>query len=211
MKNEIIIVGAFHEIIELAEDLNISILGLIDNEKVGLYRNYPILATDATSNDLSPEIKEVPIVITPDGPALRMKLSVMYKKFGYTFSSLVAIGAKVSKSAFIGNGVIIQHGVNVSAQAEIADFVKLNTYCNVMHNSAVGKYTTIAPGAVILGNVQIGESCYIGANSTILPNISVCDNVVIGAGAVLTKDINQPGTYIGVPAKRMSPNKISEN
>ncbi len=202
MKKQIIIVGAFHEIIELAEDLNISIVGLIDTEKKGSYRNYPVLADDNTANNLSAEIKQIPIVITPDMPAIRMRLSKLYTGFGYDFFTLISFEAKISKSAQLGKGVVIQYGVNISAKAEISDFVRLNTNCNVMHDSTIGRYTTIAPNAVILGNVQIGESCYIGANATILPNISICDHVVIGAGAVVTKNIDSPGTFIGVPAKR---------
>ena len=34
--------------------------------------------------------------------------------------------------------------------------------------------------------------------------ITICDHVVIGAGAVVTEDITKPGTYVGVPAKRVS-------
>ncbi|MBT7866808.1 MAG: N-acetyltransferase, partial [Opitutales bacterium] len=42
----------------------------------------------------------------------------------------------------------------------------------------------------------------IGSNATILP-VSICDRVVIGAGAVVTKDIDQPGTYAGNPARKL--------
>lgn len=48
---------------------------------------------------------------------------------------------------------------------------------------------------------KIGNKVYIGSNSTILP-ISICDDVVIGAGSVVTKDITEPGTYIGNPARK---------
>jgi len=33
--------------------------------------------------------------------------------------------------------------------------------------------------------------------------VTVCDDVVIGAGAVVTKDITEPGTYVGNPAKKI--------
>jgi acetyltransferase-like isoleucine patch superfamily enzyme len=46
----------------------------------------------------------------------------------------------------------------------------------------------------------IGNKVYIGSNATILP-VSICDDVVIGAGAVVTKDIIEPGTYVGNPAR----------
>ena len=47
----------------------------------------------------------------------------------------------------------------------------------------------------------IGDRVSIGSNATILP-VTICDDVVIGAGAVVTKDITEPGTYIGNPARK---------
>jgi acetyltransferase-like isoleucine patch superfamily enzyme len=48
----------------------------------------------------------------------------------------------------------------------------------------------------------IGNNVSIGSNATILP-VSICHNTVIGAGAVVTKNIDTPGIYAGVPAKKM--------
>lgn len=199
-KLKIIIVGAFHEIIELAEDNGIEISGMIDNSLNGSYRDYKILCNDKEAPNLDKTFKNIPVLITPDIPSIRKKLHIFYTESGFIFSSLISRDSKISKSATIGTGTIIQSGVNVSAESIIGNFVKLNTKCNIMHDSVIGDYTTIAPNAVILGNVKIGESCYIGSNSTILPNICVCDNTVIGAGAVVTKNIYISGKYAGVPA-----------
>ena len=79
----------------------------------------------------------------------------------------------------------------------------INCYSGIFHDTKIGDYNEIMPGAKLLGNVTIGNSCRIGTNSTILPNINICDNVVIGAGAVVTRDITEAGTYIGIPAKKV--------
>ena len=42
----------------------------------------------------------------------------------------------------------------------------------------------------------IGNNVSIGSNATILP-IKIIDDTVIGAGAVVTKDITEPGIYVG--------------
>jgi acetyltransferase-like isoleucine patch superfamily enzyme len=47
---------------------------------------------------------------------------------------------------------------------------------------------------------KVGNNVSIGSNATILP-VSICDNAIIGAGAVITKNIDEPGVYIGNPAK----------
>lgn len=203
MKNKVILVGAFHEMIELAEENGLEIAGLIDNQKAGKYRSYTILGKDADTKKLPQKIKEIHLIISPDKPSIRKKLVGDYEEMGFQFASLISKCAKISKSAVIGAGTIIQFGVNVSSECRIGMFVKLNTNCNVMHNSMIGDFTTIAPNAVILGNVKIGELCYIGANATILPNIEICDRVTIGAGAVVTKNIDMGRIFVGNPAKEL--------
>lgn len=204
MNKKIIIVGAFHEIIELSEDNGFEIAGLIDNEKTKSYWNYNILCNDEEAINLSEKLKETPLILTPDKPATRQKLRLYYSELGFEFASIISKDSKVSKSAKIGLGTIIQSGVNVSAECNIGMFVKLNTNCNVMHNSIIGDFATIAPNAVILGNVKIGKLCYIGSNATILPNIEICDNVIIGAGAVVTKNVPPNKVFIGNPAREFS-------
>jgi acetyltransferase-like isoleucine patch superfamily enzyme len=63
-------------------------------------------------------------------------------------------------------------------------------------------YVHISVGAHVCGSVEIGEGTWIVAGSTISNNVIICPGCVIGAGAVVVKDIDIPGTYIGVPARR---------
>ena len=203
MNKKIIIVGAFHEVIELAEENGFDIIGLIDNNKICSYRTYEILGNDNEAKNILNSQKNVPLIIAPDIPHIRAQLFSYYSELGFKFISLISKNSNISKSAVIGNGTISQAGVNVSAECNIGKFVKLNTNCNVMHNSIIGDFTTIAPNAVILGNVKIGKLCYIGANATILPNIEICDNVIIGAGAVVVKNIKEGKTFAGNPARQL--------
>jgi len=200
VKKKVIIVGAFHEIIELVEENGFEIVGLIDNEKTGLYRNYQILCNDNNAPKLVTIFKALPLIITPDKPSLRGKLHLSYSNLGFDFVSLISKDSKISKSATINIGTIIQNEVNISAECIIGKFAKLNTKSNIMHNSIVGDYTTIAPNAVVLGNVKIGRYCYIGSNATILPNIEICDNAIIGAGSVVTKKVEANLVVAGNPA-----------
>lgn len=201
MGNKILLVGGFHEIIELAENESYVIVGIIDKQGEGVYRDYSIISDDKNAVFLDPKFKAYPILITPDEPITRERLYEYYNSLGYHFTSLISNKSIISKTAVVKNGSIIQTGVHVSAESVIGQFVKLNTNSNIMHNAIINDFTTIAPNAIILGNVTIGKYCYIGANSTILPNISICDSVIIGAGAIVTKDIFLAGTYIGNPAR----------
>ena len=79
----------------------------------------------------------------------------------------------------------------------------INCYAAIFHDVVIGDHNEIMPGAKLLGCSSIGSKCRIGSNATILPNISICDDVVIGAGAVVISDITEPGTYVGVPARKV--------
>jgi sugar O-acyltransferase (sialic acid O-acetyltransferase NeuD family) len=198
---DIIVVGGFIEVIELCENCGLNILGIIDKSPESDINGYPVLGSD---KDVIKILKKYPLsklVITPDSPFLREKLVRYYSDFGFSFQSVVSPKAEISKSAKIGNGVIIQSGVNVSSKVVIKDFVKLNTNSNIMHESTLENYVTVAPNAVILGRIKVGEFSYIGASSTILPNLTIEDKVIVGAGAVVVKSVGKGRTVIGIPAK----------
>ena len=52
------------------------------------------------------------------------------------------------------------------------------------------------------GSVNIGKLCFIGAGATIINNITVREEITVGAGACVVNTIDQPGIYVGVPAKK---------
>jgi hypothetical protein len=52
MNKEIILVGGFHEAIELCVLENFKILGIVDNYKKGVYMNYPIFGGDEIAKEL---------------------------------------------------------------------------------------------------------------------------------------------------------------
>lgn len=198
---EVILVGAFHEIVELCDDCGINITGIIDNNLTGSYLGIPIIGTDNDAAFLYKEYSHCELVITPDSPKIREKLFQLYSQAGFEFATIISPKANISSSVQIGLGTVIQSGVNVSAATTIGNFVKLNTNANVMHDNLVGDYATIAPNAVLLGYVNIEKSAYIGANSTVLPHLSIGKGAIVGAGAVVTKNVDTNIIVKGVPAK----------
>ena len=197
-----ILVGGFHEMLELCEDAGVKVLGIIDSKLTGEYYGVPVIGKDEDALSVKERFEDVPLVITPDSPLVRKKLWEHYRQFGFRFMTLVSPKANVSRYSSIGEGTVIQALVNVSAGTRVGAFVKLNTGSNIMHDNLVGDFATVAPGAVSLGRVCIGESAYLGANCTVLPDKKVGEGAVIGAGAVVTHDV-LPGTVVkGIPAKQ---------
>lgn len=203
MMKKVILVGGFHEVIELCETENVEIIGIIDNFKKGNYLGYQILGTDNDIKEIHNSFSEIPVIISPDQPQKRNNLVNLYNSAGFKFYSLFSSNSLISKSAVIGNGVLIQGKVNISSFVNIGNFVRINSMANIMHDTIIDSFTTIAPNAVLLGKVKIGSNCYIGANSTILPYISIGNNSVIGAGAVVTKNVPSNITIVGNPGREL--------
>lgn len=100
------------------------------------------------------------------------------------------------------------HGRWIHPRAELVTQVSLGDHTHVhagafLTRCTVGDFCTIAPNATVLGDVTIGDRVLVGANATVRNLVRICSDVVIGAGAVVTKDISQPGVYVGSPARPM--------
>jgi sugar O-acyltransferase (sialic acid O-acetyltransferase NeuD family) len=202
MTRQIVLVGAFHEIVELCEACDVQIAGIFDEQVKGDFMGHKILGRDEDAPRLADRLRYVPVLIVPDAPAVRRKLAGYYLSLGYQPGSLVAPTAVVSKSASIGPGTIVQSSCHISASVRIGQFVKVNAAANLMHDAVVGDFTTIAPNAVILGRVSVRAGCYVGANATLLPKIDVGEEAIVGAGAVVTRDVVAGTIVIGSPARR---------
>jgi UDP-N-acetylbacillosamine N-acetyltransferase len=205
---KIIIIGAFHEIIELAEECGKKITGIIDNKVIGKFMGYTILGTDEEAINIKKEFKDEKIILSPDSPAVRKKLFQIYSSAGWNFGKLISPKSRISKGVTVEEGVFIHRFVNISNNTKIGRFVRLNVFANVMHDCKVGSFSTVAPNAVVLGNINIGEGVYIGANSTILPGLTINDGSIIGAGSVVTKNISFNLTVFGNPARSKQYKKL---
>ncbi len=119
-------------------------------------------------------------------------------------------GCTIGNNSFIGpfteiqKNVLIGENCRIQSHTFICELVTIGDNCFIGHG-VMFINDVFANGSPAYGNQElwkktnIGNHVSIGSNATILP-ISICDNVVIGAGAVVTKDINEPGVYVGNPA-----------
>lgn len=201
MSRKAILVGGFHEIIELCEHCDVEIVGIIDNILKDQHLGYRILSDDDGAKNLLGDYESIPVIISPDSPDTRHRLTRFYSELGFEITGLISPDARISKSAKIGSCTIIQQGAHLSANVTIGNYVKINVFANIMHDSKIGDFTTIAPNAVVLGRVTIAEQCYVGANATILPGKTIANNSVVGAGAVVTKDVPANLTVFGYSAE----------
>lgn len=94
-------------------------------------------------------------------------------------------------------------GAIINPESKIGKGCIINTTSSVDHECEIDNYVHMAVGAYLCGNVKVGKYTWIGAGTTVRNNISICGQCMVGAGSVVLKDIEEPGIYIGVPAKRI--------
>jgi sugar O-acyltransferase (sialic acid O-acetyltransferase NeuD family) len=109
----------------------------------------------------------------------------------------------ISSSAGLGAGTLVMPGAIINADARVGDNVIVNSGAIVEHDCIIGDHSHVAPGSIMTGGAQLGSLVTLGAGAVVCPGISICDGVALGAGAVVTKDITEPGRYLGAPAKRL--------
>lgn len=112
----------------------------------------------------------------------------------------------------IQNDVIIGARTRVQSHTFICELVTIGDDCFIAHgvmfiNDLFAGGGPSGNNKAQWGKTNIGKKVSIGSNATILP-VNICDDTVIGAGAVVTKNITEPGYYVGNPARLLR--KIGE-
>lgn len=119
------------------------------------------------------------------------------------YGTFIHPDARVSRWADIGTGGIITAGCIVTSQIRIGQQCHLNLNTTIGHDCQIGDYVTTAPAVNISGICTIGNNVYFGTGSSTRQGLMIVDDTVIGMGAMVVKDIDEPGTYIGIPAKKL--------
>jgi len=123
------------------------------------------------------------------------------------YGCIIGENTRIGPFVEIQKDVIIGKNCKIQSHSFICELVTIGDNCFISHGvvfiNDLFKSGGPAGGKKNLWKSTIvGNNVSFGSNSTILP-VTICDNVVIGAGAVVTKNIDEPGIYVGNPAKKL--------
>ena len=195
MNKKVIIIGAgghgrvVADIVRLNGD---EVIGFIDDNKTGIVNGYEVLGT----------IKDIGkfdcyYFAAIGDNATRQKIMEKDVKW-YT---AIHPSAVVAKDVEIPCGVVIMANAVVNPGSVIGKGVIINTAATVDHDNVIGDFVHLSPGVHLAGTVTIKERTWVGIGAIVINNVTICSDAMIGAGTVVAKDIEESGTYIGVPAK----------
>ena len=141
------------------------------------------------------------VIVAIGNNLVRLEKQRLLRDAGASIVSIIHPSAVVSSYASVGSGTVIFAGAVINAFASFGEAVIINTQASVDHDCIFANGVHICPGTHIAGNVTIGEASWVWIGSSIIQQLSITDHVYIGAGSVVVKDIEESGTYFGVPAK----------
>lgn len=137
--------------------------------------------------------------------ALRQELAEKMIKVEHHPEAIISKRANVQEGCEVGRGAVICPFGTINASARVGQFLQLNIYAYIAHDCEVGDFVTLAPGAKVNGKCKVGDHAYIGTGAILLPGVEVGARATIGAGAVVTKNVPEGETWVGVPARAVSP------
>ena len=205
MKNKLIIIGASGHgkvVADIAIKMNKwqSITFLDDDESINTSMGLEVISKTA---DAFTYKDEADFFVAIGSNATREKIQEKLIEQGLNVVSLIHPSAVIGTDVEIGIGSVIMAGVVINSSTRIGKGCIINTSSSLDHDTAIEDYVHISPGVRTAGSVSIGKGTWIGIGSVISNNVNICSGCKVGAGAVVVKDITEPGTYVGVPVRRV--------
>ena len=143
------------------------------------------------------------LVVGVSKPDVREKI-VSRLPIGIDYPTLIHPSAICSPWVEMGIGTILCAGCILTTEIKLGKHVQLNLNTTIGHNVQLGNFVTTAPAVNISGDCRIGDQVYLGTQAATKQGIHLANGVTLGMGAMAVKDLKEPGTYIGVPARKMS-------
>lgn len=198
--NKLIVIGAGGHgkvIADIAMRNGYQRICFVDDNVKGDVIGFPVVGTIADIEAL--DDGKTDFVIGIGNNAVRKEIAQSNR---VNWVSLIHPSAQIAFNANIEEGTVVMANAAVNVCASIGRHCIINTGAVVEHDNVLQDYVHISPNAALAGTVFVGTLTHIGIGATVNNNIKICDGSVIGAGAVVTKTIEQRGTYFGVPARK---------
>lgn len=183
-------------------DLKIDIQGFLDDDdkKIGGEAfGYPVLGKIDSIKDY--DNRKMGVVIAINKPSIRSQVAEKVKELNFSTPALISRNAWVSNGVTIGDGSIIYPGCSINYNCFIEGHVIMNMNCALGHDCTIGTCSSLAPGVNLGGFTQIGKRVDVGIGAATKQNVSIGKGSILGGQSMVTKDVEEDETVVGVPAK----------
>jgi len=129
--------------------------------------------------------------------------------FGYTQDAQ----GRHQKLTQLGS-VVIEDDVEIGAnttidrarfkETKISQGTKIDNLVQIAHGVIIGKHSMVIAQAGLAGSCKIGNHVILAGKVAVNGHIHICDHVLVAACSGVSKSINIPGKYAGVPVMPLS-------
>jgi sugar O-acyltransferase (sialic acid O-acetyltransferase NeuD family) len=122
---------------------------------------------------------------------------------GASIPTLIHPSAVIGEQVELASGTIVMAGVVINCCTSIGKGCIINTGATIDHDNLIEDYVHVSPGVHLAGTVKVGNGSWLGIGSIVSNNLEIASGCKFGAGAVVVRDITEPGTYVGVPVRKI--------
>lgn len=175
-------------------------IAFLDDGEIQQCLNFSVIGK---TQDVNKYVDEYEFVVAIGNGVTRKRVMESIQALGGKIATLIHPKAVIAKGVTLGEGTVVMAGAVIEPRAVVGKGCIINTSSSINHDVVLADFVHVAVGAHLAGTVIVGERSWIGVGATVKNNVCICKDTVIGAGCVVVKDINEEGTYVGVPAKRI--------
>lgn len=205
MKEKLLIIGASGHgkvvaDIALKMDKWQSIAFLDDDESINSSMGIEVVGK---SIDAFKHIQDCDLFVGVGNNATREKIQQKLEAEGASIPTLIHPTAVIGQDVELESGVVVMAGVVINCCSSIGRGCIINTGATIDHDNLIEDYVHVSPGVHLAGTVKVGSGSWLGIGSIVSNNLEIASGCKLGAGAVVVKDITEPGTYVGIPVRRV--------
>lgn len=199
-ENVIVIGGGGHAkvVVSTLMALGVSIQAVYDDDPDKWGKDLCGVKIAGPLSDLDKMVEGKAILAIGDNKT-RSSLAKRFRKFNWL--TVVHPHAFIHSSVSIGKGTVVFAGAVIQPDAVIGDHCIVNTNAAVDHDCVVGDYAHLGPGSCLAGDVTVREGAFLATGGVAIIGTNIGKWSVVGAGGVVTKDIPDNVTAVGVPAR----------
>lgn len=208
MKQKVAFLGAGSHadaVLPILDLLHYDFVGFFDDKDIETHDGYPILGklSDVISCLENKQIDRVFVTIGDNEKRKEIFNDVAKDYYDHILNIISPQATVLTPDSIKGRGIFIGYGAFVGSKVELNDNSIVNTGAIIEHHTKIESHCNITPNATLNGFVHLGECVYMGSGSVTIQMINIAPHTTIGAGAVVVKHIEEAGTYVGVPAKKI--------
>lgn len=186
--------GVGREALDVAIASGVDVDGFIDDHHAGeTVRGLPVVLPEQVPTGAGYHLGLA-------DPVARRRLTTELEQRGLHATTLIHPRSVIAPETTIGDGCLVMAGAHVSSSVTMGRHVQVQYNATVGHDTRLDDYVVVLPGANVSGTVHLGAGSTVGTGACVLQGRHVGVDAFVGAGAVVTKDVPDATTVVGVPA-----------